>query len=132
MLIYRNPEGETTNNPSIDFLKEELARDSSYWEKGGGDSGLYYDDEDYRLIFFKVEGHGFFIMQHPDYIAPHTDEIELTTVFHNVGGEPMATPSVSYVSSEKAAEIILHFAEYKEIIDIENWKDIYEIIDYEE
>lgn len=41
MLVYYGPDGEFINNPSNEFLKEILNKDSVYWNQGGGDSSLF-------------------------------------------------------------------------------------------
>ncbi|MBC2022718.1 hypothetical protein HCC18_08865 [Listeria booriae] len=131
MLVYYGPDGEFINNPSNEFLKEILNKDSVYWNQGGGDSLLFIEEETYRLIFFKDEEHGFFIMRHPDYVAPFNPDIEVYTVHHDIGGEPMATPSSSYVGLADAEKIILEFATKGSNENVQEWKDIYEIIDFD-
>lgn len=132
MLKYFGPDGEVINKPSLDFVDSILKKESSYWTSGSGDSSLFFDNEQSRLIFFKDDGRGFFIMQHPDYIAPCNVEIEIERVYHNVGGEPMAVPSCCYVNLDCARKIFIEFMATGKISDINSWKDIYELIDYEE
>ncbi|MBC2285222.1 hypothetical protein [Listeria booriae] len=123
MLVYYGPDGEFINNPSNEFLKEILNKDSVYWNQGGGDSSLFIEKETYRLIFFK--------MRHPDYVAPFNPDIEVYTVHHDIGGEPMATPSSSYVGLADAEKIILEFATKGSIENVQEWKDIYGITNFD-
>jgi len=132
MLKYYGPNGENVEEPTINFIENILKKDSSYWASGSGDSSLFFDDETSRLIFFQNENLGFFIMQHPDYIAPYNPEIEIEKVFHNVGGEPMSVPTCCFVNIVDAREIFIEFMANGKISNISNWKDIYELIDYEE
>lgn len=57
------------------------------------------------LIFFYDEPYGFFMMSHPEYLVPYDVDVEIQTVTHNVGGEPMQIPTCSYVSKELAYQM---------------------------
>ncbi|MBC6309373.1 hypothetical protein HCJ66_07380 [Listeria sp. FSL L7-1582] len=131
MVVYYGPDGKFVNNPSTEFLKDVLNQDSAYWKQGGGDSSLFIEGETYRLIFFKDEEHGFFIMRHPDYIAPFNPNVDVYTVHHDIGGEPMATPSSSYIGYEAAEKLVLEFATKGRNDNVQEWKDIYEIIEFD-
>ncbi|MBQ7774891.1 MAG: hypothetical protein IJ379_03130 [Lachnospiraceae bacterium] len=128
MIIYYDPMEEPTENPTKEFLKNIIYnKDADYWKKGSGDSCIEVDGCDERLIFFYDEPHGFFVMRHPDYLVMHDESVEIETVEHRVGGEPMQVPSCSYVSREKAYEIITTFVELKRVPDFVSWMDLYDI-----
>lgn len=128
LITYDNPTGDSIKNPSLEYLKEIiLTKDADFWKKGSGDSGIEIDGVDERLIFFYDEPYGFFIMRHPDYLAPYDENIKIEVVEHKVGGEPMRIPSCCYVSREKAFEIVREFIETEQIPVNINWTDIYDI-----
>jgi hypothetical protein len=128
LITYDNPTGDSIKNPSLEYLKEiVLTKDADFWKKGSGDSGIEIEGVDERLIFFYDEPYGFFIMRHPDYLAPYDENIKIEVVEHKVGGEPMRIPSCCYVSREKAWEIIREFIETEQIPTNINWTDIYDI-----
>jgi hypothetical protein len=128
LITYDNPTGDSIKNPSLEYLKEIiLTKDADFWKKGSGDSGIEIEGVDERLIFFYDEPYGFFIMRHPDYLAPYDENIKIEVVEHKVGGEPMRIPSCCYVSREKAFEIIREFIETEQIPTNINWTDIYDI-----
>jgi hypothetical protein len=130
MLVYYGPDGHTERNPSFEFVKEILRKEPSYWAKGSGDSSLQFENHNEMLIFFKDKVDGVFIMQHPDYLAPYNPDVDVETIYHRVGGEPMPIPSCCYVSLNTAEEILSAYLSNRLVI--EDWKDIYEIIDYKE
>ncbi|WP_332238672.1 hypothetical protein [Sporolactobacillus sp. KGMB 08714] len=132
MLIYYGPNGQFVNNPSHEFLKNIIDKDPSYWSKGGGDSSLFFERTDSRLIFFKDKTLGVFIMKHPEYMAPYNPLIKLNTVYHQVGGEPMPLPSSCYIDEQRAKNYLIEYADTGDIKDSSTWKDIYELIDFEE
>ena len=41
-------------------------------------------------------------MRHPDYLVTVNENVEIKTIDHLVGGEPMKIPTCSYVNSELA------------------------------
>lgn len=128
LVIYNGPIGDPIENPSIDFIKNIVFnKEADYWLKGSGDSCIEVAGAEERLIFFFDEPYGFFIMQHPDYLAPYDETADIKAVEHRVGGEPMTVPSCCYVSREKAFEILYKFIVYKEIDKNVNWIDIYEV-----
>jgi len=128
LITYDNPTGDSIKNPSLEYLKEiVLTKDADFWKKGSGDSGIEIEGVDERLIFFYDEPYGFFIMRHPDYLAPYDENIKIEVVEHKVGGEPMRIPSCCYVSREKAFEIIREFIATEQIPANINWTDIYDI-----
>jgi hypothetical protein len=128
LITYDNPTGDSIKNPSLEYLKEiVLTKDADFWKKGSGDSGIEIEGVDERIIFFYDEPYGFFIMRHPDYLAPYDENIKIEVVEHKVGGEPMRIPSCCYVSREKAWEIIREFIETEQIPTNINWTDIYDI-----
>jgi hypothetical protein len=131
-LEYLGPIDGIIENPTQEFLQIELRKDDKYWAQGGGDSGLYFQDSDTRLIFFKEGGHGIFIMDLNTDKAPYYADIEPEVVYHNVGGNSTPTPSCCYMNQTDAERIILHYAETGEYEDFENWKDIGELIPYNE
>jgi hypothetical protein len=131
MLIYDGPVGKSEKKPTEDFLKEFLSKDESYCH-GSGDSCLYFEGDDVtRLIFFKDEPYGFFLLYLPDYLVHFDPHKENKKVFHNVGGEPMPVSTACYVTQEEAEKIILGYARSGKIPGIEEWRDLYEVIDYE-
>ncbi|PTM57534.1 hypothetical protein [Desmospora activa] len=127
-ITYHGPVGDTIENPTAVFIKElVLDREADYWTQGSGDSSLDIEGIDERLIFFYDEPYGFFIMRHPDYLAPYDENTDIEVVEHLLGGEPMRVPSCCYVSRNQAYKILSEFVENKRIATDINWKDIYEI-----
>lgn len=128
LITYNGPTGDPVENPSIDFIKDIIFnKNADYWAKGSGDSGVEIEGLDEQLIFFYDEPYGFFIMRHPDYLAPYNEEVEIEVIEYRVGGEPLKVPSCCYVSRDKAFEIISVFVETKQIPENINWTDIYDI-----
>ncbi|MDP4181589.1 MAG: hypothetical protein Q8942_10890 [Bacillota bacterium] len=128
LITYDNPTGDSIKNPSLEYLKDIIFnQEADFWKKGSGDSGIEIEGLDERLIFFYDEPYGFFIMRHPDYLAPYDESVEIEVVEHKVGGEPMRVPSCCYVSRERAFEIISEFITTEQIPENINWTDIYEI-----
>ena len=66
-------------------------------------------------------------MRHPDYLVTCDEGIEIKAVEHRVGGEPMQVPTCSYVSRERAYEMILSFIKEQKIPDFVEWVDLYDI-----
>ncbi len=133
MIKFYGPLGETVENPDDNFLREIVfGKDEAYWEQGSGDSSFETDECEEALVFFYMESHGFFIMRHPDYLVPVSEETETDTVEHYVGGEPFIVPVCSFVSREEAYKILRYFVEEQKVPDCVEWIDMYEIIDYEE
>lgn len=128
MIRYNGPIEAEKQDPSLGYIRDIIFnKDKNYWRQGGGDSCIEVDEIEERLIFFYDEPHGFFIMRHPDYLVPIDRKLPIKTVEHMVGGEPMRIPTCSYVSREKAFEIILNFIENSNIEEIVKWIDLYEI-----
>lgn len=128
LIIYNGPIGDPIENPSNEFLKKIILESSpEYWLQGSGDSCLEVEGLDERLIFFYDEPYGFFIMRHPDYLAPYDESKELKVVEHLVGSEPMKVPSCCYVSRIDAYNILLQFVVEKEIPGDVRWVDIYDL-----
>jgi hypothetical protein len=127
--IFTGPTGLDVENPSTQFIKEILDQDKDFWLKGAGDAGINFEGTNNRLIFFYDEPYGFFIMYHPDYISPIVGDINnITTVYHNVGGQPMPVPSCCYISKEGAFEIIIHYLHNNgQLLNKYEWKDIYDL-----
>ncbi len=128
MIVYNGPIGDVIENPTDEFLKEIcFEKTEEYWKCGGGDSCIEVEGCNERIIFFFDEPYGFFIMRHPDYLVMCNEQIEIKTVVHRVGGEPMQVPTCSYVSREKAYEILSSFIKTKKIPEYVSWMDLYEI-----
>lgn len=128
MIIYNGPIGDPIINPTEDFLKDIFFNMSEeYWKKGGGDSCVEVEGCDESLIFFYDEPYGFFIMRHPEYLVMFDENIEIKTIKHRVGGEPMQVPTCSYVNREKAYEIVSSFIKLKKIPEFVSWIDLYDI-----
>jgi len=127
-ITYNNPTGSPVKDPSLEYLKEIIFNEGAdFWKKGNGESCIEIDGMDERIIFFYDEPYGFFIMRHPDYLAPYDESVEIEVVEHKVGGEPMRIPSCCYVSREKAFEIISELIKTQKIPENINWTDIYDI-----
>ena len=125
-ITYRGPLGDEVKNIDCSFISNLVfKKDENYWRDGGGDSCIEIEGLSERLIFFLDEPYGFFIMRHPDYLAPYDGNIEPVEVRHYVGGEPMTVSSCYYVSREKAEDILCEFVSKKKIPEWVNWKDIY-------
>lgn len=128
MIRYNGPSESEIQNPSIDFIRDIIFnKNEKYWKQGSGDSCIEVNGIEERLIFFFDEPYGFFIMRHPDYIVPINREIPINTVEHMLGGEPMKIPTCSYVSREKAFEIINYFINDLNFEELVEWVDLYEI-----
>ncbi len=128
LILYRGPLGDEEENIDCNFIKKLIFnKEPDYWKKGGGDSCIEVDGLDERLIIFYDEPYGYFIMRHPDYLAPYDKNVEIVVVEHRVGGEPIRIPSCCYVSRERAFEILCEFVTTMRIPDSVNWTDIYEI-----
>lgn len=128
LITYNSPKEDPIENPSIEFLKDIVFnKNADYWAKGSGDSSIEIEGLSEQLIFFYDEPYGFFIMRHPDYLAPYDKNVEIKVIEHRVGGEPMRIPSCCYVSREKAFEILSEFIQTKQIPTNINWTDIYDI-----
>ncbi len=128
MIIYSGPMEEDTENPTKAFLKDIIFnKQEDYWKKGGGDSCISIEGCNERLIFFYDNPYGFFIMRHPDYLVIYNQDVDIKTITHRVGGEPMQVPTCSYVTREMAYKIIISFIEKKEIPKFISWVDLYEI-----
>jgi hypothetical protein len=128
LITYNGPTGDPVENPSIDFIKDIIFnKNADYWKKGSGDSGIEIEGLDEQFVFFYDEPYGFFIMRHPDYLAPYDKDAKIEVIEHKVGGEPMKVPSCCYVSRDKAFEIINEFVETEQIPENVNWTDIYDI-----
>ena len=99
------------------------------WKKGSGDCSIHFADTNEQLVFFKLEK-GVFIMQHPDYLIPITEDSmkqEPKTLVHYVGGNEMSIPDNSLFNENDAFEILSTFAEKKELLGKYKWIDLYEI-----
>ena len=133
MVIYNGPMGESIENPNEEFIKDIFFQKSEeYWKQGSGDSCLEIEGCHERLIFFYDEPYGFFLMRHPDYLVPMDKSIQINTIEHFVGGEPMQVPSCSYINREVAYKIVKEFMETKKIPSFIEWIDLYDIeFDYE-
>lgn len=128
MIVYNGPVEEYIENPSEQFIKEIIFnKDESYWKQGSGDSCFEVDGSEERLIFFYDEPYGFFIMQHPDYLVMCNKNIEIETVEHLVGGEPMRVPTCSYVDREMTYRIVNEFIATKSMPAFVEWIDLYDI-----
>lgn len=127
-FIYNGPTGEAVYDPSEEFIKHVIFdTDEAHWKMGSGDSCIEQEDGKERLIFFYDEPYGIFMMRHPEYLVPYDVDVEIQTVTHNVGGEPMQIPTCSYVSKELAYQIIHSFMQTGEIPDFVKWVDLYDI-----
>lgn len=128
MIRYNGPIETEKQNPSLEYIRDIIFnRGEKYWKQGGGDSCIEIDGIEERLIFFYDEPYGFLVMRHPDYLVPIDRSISIKTVEHMVGGEPMRIPTCSYISREKAFEIINNFINNKNIEELVEWIDLYEI-----
>ena len=128
MVTYYGPVGDEIVNPTEQFLKEIFFdKKEDYWKSGGGDSCIEVEGCNERVIFFFDEPYGFFIMRHPEYLVMYDKSIEIETIEHKVGGEPMKVPTCSYVSRERAYEIISSFICNKKMPEDISWLELYEI-----
>ena len=128
MVIYNGPIEDPIENPSDEFIKNIIFnKEEGYWKQGSGDSCFEVDGYDEWLIFFYDEPYGFFIMRHPDYLVPINLDVEIKTIEHSVGGEPMKVPTCSYVDRDKAYDIINKFIANKEVPTCVKWVDLYDI-----
>lgn len=128
MVTYYGPVGDEIVNPTEQFLKEIFFdKKEDYWKCGGGDSCIEVEGCNERVIFFFDEPYGFFIMRYPEYLVMYDKSIEIETIEHKVGGEPMKVPTCSYVSRERAYEIITSFIYNKKIPEDISWLELYEI-----
>lgn len=124
--IYYGPT-EDVVNPTKEFIKTIIEKDASYWKEGSGDSCIEVEGCEERLIFFYDEPYGFFLMRHPDYLVMCDETVEIETITHNVGGEPMQVPTCSYVQRDVAYQIIVSFLEGGAITESVKWVDLYDI-----
>lgn len=124
--IYYGPT-EDVANPTKEFIKTIIEKDASYWKEGSGDSCIEVEGCEERLIFFYDEPYGFFLMRHPDYLVMCDETVEIETITHNVGGEPMQVPTCSYVQKDVAYQIIVSFLESGAITESVKWVDLYDI-----
>lgn len=125
--VYYGPT-EDVANPTKEFIKTIIYETAaSYWKVGSGDSCIEVEGCEERLIFFYDEPYGFFIMRHPDYLVMCDETMEIETVIHNVGGEPMQVPTCSYVQRDVAYQIIVSFLEGGKIPESVKWVDLYDI-----
>nr|MDH3164166.1 hypothetical protein [Bacillus licheniformis] len=128
MITYNGPVEEPIENPNDDFIRSIVfEKDEDYWKQGSGDSCFEVEGCDEWLIFFYDEPYGFFIMRHPDYLVPMNKNVEIETVEHLVGGEPMKVPSCGYVDRGLAYRIINEFTTTKSMPIFIEWVDLYEI-----
>ena len=128
MIVYSGPIGDAIENPTDQFLKELFfEKREEYWKSGSGDSCIEVKGCNEWIIFFYDEPYGFFMMRHPDYLVMYDEQIEMKTIVHKVGGEPMQVPTCSYVSRKRAYEIISSFIKTKKIPEYVSWIDLYEI-----
>ena len=128
MITYNGPVEEPIENPNDDFIRSIVfEKGEDYWKQGSGDSCLEVEGCDEWLIFFYDEPYGFFIMRHQDYLVPMNKNVEIETVEHLVGGEPMKVPSCSYVDRGLAYRIINEFTTTKSMPTFIEWVDLYEI-----
>lgn len=128
MILYNGPIGEMVENPTEDFLKDIVFnKGEEYWKMGSGDSCIEIQKSDERLVFFYDEPYGFFIMRHPDYFVIYDKSIEIKTVEHRIGGEPMQIPTCSYVDREKAYAIISDYIYHRKVPEWVEWVDLYDI-----
>ncbi|NBJ71244.1 MULTISPECIES: hypothetical protein [Clostridia] len=127
ITVY-GPTGGPLENPAETFVKNLIFnKDEGYWKQGSGDSCFEVDGCEERLIFFYDEPYRFFIMRHPDYLVPINKNVEIKTVEHLVGGEPMRIPTCSYVDRETAYRIIKDFITFKSVPNFIEWVDLYDI-----
>lgn len=66
-------------------------------------------------------------MRDPDYLITINENVEIETIEHLVGGEPMKFPKCSYVNRETAYIIIKEFIKNKEVPAFVKWVDLYDI-----
>ena len=126
-INYYGPTEDVTN-PTKEFIKTIIFEtEASYWKKGSGDSCIEVEGCEECLIFFYDEPYGFFIMRHPDYLVMCDETVEIETVTHNVGGEPMQVPTCSYVQRDVAYQIIVSFLECGKMLESVKWVDLYDI-----
>jgi len=128
-------------NPDAEFIKDILNRGLDYWSDEASLEIVGYDGDSSNvsfrdgssnapsLMFFKVEKYGFFIMELPGYKAPYRQMDEIDLVPFEIGGEWFFTPSCCYFSVEETAEMLTSFVENQYIVDFDEWKDIYELIE---
>lgn len=128
MIIFNGPTGNEIQNPTEQFIRNIIfEKDDEYWKTGSGDACIEVEECKERLIFFYESDYGFFIMRHPDYLVLCDDQNDIHTVVHDVGGEPMQVPSCSFVSREKALDILISFMRTGEILYNDMWIDMYDI-----
>ncbi|MCL2386873.1 MAG: hypothetical protein FWC89_04890 [Defluviitaleaceae bacterium] len=136
-------------NPDEAFVKDILSRDSDYWgdscseasldvvSDGGANSNValangstvVHLSNNHSLVFFKVEKYGFFITELPNDNAPYKKMDEIDLVPYDMGGECFMTPSCCYFTEEEAAKILMSFIENEGIVDLDEWKNIHELIE---
>jgi hypothetical protein len=79
------------------------------------------------LIFFYDESYGFMLIRHPDYLVTIDRSVNIETVEHYIGGEPMSLPTYSYVSRESAYKIAQEFIVTGKFSEMVEWIDLYDI-----
>ena len=130
MVTYKDPTGKTLINIDIDFIVKLLNEDSDYWQRGSAESSLtLHDDKGTPLMFYKLEKYGIFIMDPINNLSPYKKEDKIELVSHNISGVDFISPSCCYFSIQEAVDIFTSFINNEAIVDIDDWKDIYAIID---
>lgn len=128
MVIYNGPMGESIENPTEDYIKDIFFnKGEDYWKQGSGDSCFEVEGCEEWLIFFYDESYGFMLIRHPDYLVPIDRSVNIETVEHYIGGEPMALPTCSYVSRESAYKIAQEFIVTGKFSEMVEWIDLYDI-----
>ncbi len=116
-----------TLQPLIGLLNE----DHEHWKGGSGDSAVNLPGTNDTLIFFKTE-QGIFIEDLTTVTAPVIDPgMEILSVTHYVGGDPMDVPNICLMNKEQAIRIITYFIENNGSLSPEyTWDYIYNYIPY--
>lgn len=122
--ILSNNLSEEIKLKEMESLKEFLSQPADYWLEGTGDTAIKIKDNE-QLVFFKIIDK-FFIMFHPDYLAPKTNAKKMEVFSHFVGGEEMQVPSTCLCSESEAFKILENYIQGKGLLNTLPWIDFYE------
>jgi hypothetical protein len=122
-LVLLPPSGEPIINPTQDDIRAILKQNEEYWRKGSGDASFVNKG----LMFKRCKGYGYYILDLDSFSAPLGDEKDKSLLYvDDMGGDPFLVPLCCFLNYERAERILLHFLHYEELMDHDNWHDIYE------
>ena len=126
--------GNNNDEPSAANVLAVLKQTDDEWNEGCGQAALSdgpIENGGACIIFYGDSKYGYVLLD-GGYTAPIDEKKDAKLiVVHDVGGEPFPVPSCFFISYEQAEQILLHFLKTGEILNHDEWRDIYEDFDFD-